>query len=166
MTSAGSGNTSGTARLLQSAPSYEIGWLEVIYVPRPAAGAFWSHVVDGRYYERVLAVAFTLVTSAVVANRVISVQLADNNGTVLAAVPAAGAVTAGSTASPSLTAGAPGFASAAAGGVPGYLPDILAPPGWVWSVAGSGLDAGDQFSVIALTVQRYPNDSAAMPAAG
>lgn len=159
-------SSSSSARLMVGAPGYAVGWQEPVAVPAPGAGQNWSHKVDGRYFTRLLAISFTLVTSAVVANRFPAVNLADNNGRLITSVPAGGTVVASSTLSVFLATGAPAYAFGASGGTFGFMPDLLIPPDWVWSSVVSGLDAGDVLSAIVLLLQRFPNDAAQIPAGG
>lgn len=160
------GNTSGTARLLLDAPAYAVGWQEVLYVPNPAAGQSWAHKCDGRFYERVVAIAFTFSASAVVANRFLQMYLFDQNGRVITSVPCAATVVANTTIESYLQLNAPSYANSPSGGAPGFMPDIMMHPDWQWSCTAFGEDAGDQFSQIVLLVQRYPNDTAAVSAVG
>lgn len=147
------------------APGFAVGWQEPVYPANPGAGLQWAHKGDGRYYTRLLAATFTLVTSAVVANRFPAVTLTDSNGKVVTSVPAGGTVVASSTLNVFLATGAPAYAFGASGGTFGFLPDILIPPDWVWSSAVAGIDPGDQLSAVVLLVQRFPNDAATISAA-
>lgn len=160
------GNTSDTARLMLGAPEFAVGWQERILVPQPAAGAQWKYTADGRFFERVIAIAFTFATSAVVATRFPLVQLVDNNNVVVTGVTAGNAVVASSIVNPNLWVGAPQLATGASGGTFGYMPDILIPPGWSWQSNTFAMDAGDQFSGIVVLTQRYPNDAAMISAVG
>lgn len=153
-------DSSGMARLMGGAPGYAVGWQQPIYVPAPAAGANWSHKVDGRYFERLLTVTFVVATDAVVANRVPLVQLLDGNGTVVTAVPAGGTVVASSSLQSYLAVNNPVLAGAASGGSFGFLPDLLVPPDWTWRSQVAGLDVADQISGVVLLVQQFPNDAA------
>lgn len=157
-------NTSGTARLLQGARGLDVGWQQLVQVAAPAAGQQWSYKVDGRYFERLIAVYFTLTTSAVVANRFPLVTVKDNNGVIIATVPAGSTVPATTNLLVSLFIGAPGFAVGTAFNTAGCLPDLILPPDYTWSSSILGGDAGDQFSVVTLLVQRFPNDAAMVPA--
>lgn len=164
MASPGPNNTSDTARLMVDPPGFAIGWQTPVYLPDPAAGAQWSYTVDGRYYERIVAVSVKLVTSAVAANRFPLLTFADANGTAVTAVPLGSAVAASSTINSYLTAGAPGFDLGPAGGQFGYIPDLLLPPGWSLRSSVAGMDAADQFSGVVLLVQRFPNDATSITA--
>jgi hypothetical protein len=145
---------------MMGALGYQVGWQEPVYIPNPAAGAGWSHPVDGRYYQRLIAAQFTLTTDAVVGNRFPQLQLTDSNGKLVTAVPAGNFVAASTVVVVSLTLGGPAYATGAAGAAFGFIPDFLIPPGWVWSLVTSGIDPGDQVTGGVLLVQRFPNDSA------
>lgn len=156
------GNTSGTARLMVDAPSLAIGWQRPIVVASPAAGAQWSRKTNGNYYERLISVTFTLVTSAVVASRFPSLTLTDNNGAVVTSVPAGNAVAANTTLTSYLARGGPQYAGGSVGTTFGFLPDILTPPDYSWSSQVANMDVGDQIGNIVLLIQQFPNDAAAV----
>lgn len=156
--------TSDTARLMVDAPGFAVGWQQPLYLPNPAAGAGWTHKVDGRYYERVLAVTFTLVTSVVVANRFPAVTLTDNLGRTITSVPAGNSVPASTTLNVFLARNAPAYDFGTGGGSFGFMPDLMVPPDWSWSCNVAGIDVADQLSGIVLLVQQYPNDAAAITA--
>ncbi len=166
MTTPGAANTSQLARLLLGAPSYAVGWQEPVYVPAPAAGAGWSYVVDGRFYERLLSVRFTFTASAVVATRDVRMSLHDANGTPVTAILAGATVTASASEVVNLTVNT-GLATNSPDGYKyGPLPDLMIPPGWSWTAETDSIAAGDQFSGIVLLVQRFPGDAAVVSAAG
>jgi hypothetical protein len=54
----------------------------------PAAGSSYTYPVSNDYWERIVAVAFTLTTSAAAVNRSVSLVWADDGGTAIATVPA------------------------------------------------------------------------------
>ena len=164
MTTPGAHSTSDTARLMTGAPSFAVGWQQLVPLPDPAVGAQWSYTVDGRYFERLVAVRYRFMTSAVVASRFPELTLQDNNGTIVTAVQGGWTVAAGATVHPNLVIGAPVAATATNGETFGYLPDLLVPPGWSWVSSVGAMDPGDAFSQIALLVQRYPNDAASITA--
>ena len=164
MAGPGPGNTSQTARLMVNPPGFAVGWQVPVYLPDPPAGGNWQYTVDGRYAERVVAVWFAFTASAVVGSRNPRLVLQDVNGVDIAAVPGGSGVVAGGSVAASLTVGSPGQASSGAGNTYGFLPDLLIPGGWTWTSAVGGMAAGDQFSAVALLVQRFPNDAAAITA--
>jgi|SRR5579859_1292076 len=154
-----SGNTSQTARLLAGARGFAVGWQEVLYVAQPAAGAQWSARMEGRFLTRLLAVRYTFNASGVVANRNPRFELTDNNGTAICAVPAGQGITAGSFETVSLAVGIAQTDTGGAGFTYGCLPDLTVPGDWVWGTQTPGMDVGDQYSSIALLVQRFPVDA-------
>jgi hypothetical protein len=153
------GNTSGTARLLLGAPSYAVGWQERVLIPNAAATAGFTYKADGRWYERVIAVTFNLVTDAVVANRFAELFLQDADGVVVTAAPVGSTVVASTTLNVFLTADAPSYSGGGAGGTFGKMPDMLIPPGWKWVCQVFSADAGDQLTGIVVTTQRFPSDA-------
>ena len=153
------GNTSDTARLFTRPPGYAVGWQDRVILPAPAAGAQWSYTVDGRYWERLVAVKFVFTTSAVVANRFPVLALEDANNTVITAVPGGNSVAASSTLTTYLVNDGPAYAGGSVGNTYGFLPDILVPPGYSWVSQTAAMDVGDAYSGIVLTVHRFPNDT-------
>lgn len=160
------GNTSGTARLLNDAPSFAVGWQEPVYIANPAAGNGFTYTADGRYYERVLAVTFNLVTDAVVANRFAELFLQDTNGNDITSVPCGGTVVASSTLNVFLTYDGPSYSGGVTGGTFGKMPNLLIPPGWKWVLTVFGMDAGDTVNSIVVLTQRFPTDAAVVSAVG
>ena len=158
------GNTSQTARLMVAPPGFAVGWQEPLYLPDPVAGAEWSHVVDGRYFERLLAAQYMFTADAAVATRYAVLGLYDVAGRQVLTVPAAGGVVAATAVTANLMTGIGVLSSGTIGNTWGVLPDLLVPPGWSWRSATSGIDAGDQYSGITLVVQRFPNDATSIVA--
>jgi len=74
------------------------GYQKPLTATNPAAGANYTHTVNPDSWERLLSIAFTLTTSATVANRIVTVQYADPQGHVWAADGAGVLVTASTTA--------------------------------------------------------------------
>lgn len=157
-------NTSGTACLMLGPLGYQVGWQERITVPPPGAGNQWVHVVDGRYYERLISATFTFTASAVVATRFVRTRLIDTNGLVITQAETGDNVVATNSVTPYLNLNTPTPAQGSNGDTYGYIPDILAPPGWTWQSIVFGMDIGDAFTNITLLVQRFPNDAAMIPA--
>jgi hypothetical protein len=155
----------GSVRLLLGALAYQPGWQEPVNIATPPAGQAFTYTVDGRFHERLLSVTFRLVTSIVVANRFCSMLLTDNNNRRVTQGIASGAVAASTTLQTSLHVSIPVQANGAAGGNFGYLPDLLIPPGWIWSLNISAMDVADQVDQVMLLVQRFPSDITRLPAA-
>lgn len=154
-------NTSGIARLILGELGYQVGWQERIIVPPPGAGNQWSHVADGRFYERLISATFQFTASAVVATRFIRTRLTDTDGRVITQAETGDNVVASGSVTPYLTLNSPTPAQGSSGDTYGYIPDILIPPGWTWGSIVFGMDPGDAFTNITLLVQRFPNDAAA-----
>jgi len=150
---------SDTMRLMVNAPGYAVGWQVPVYLPDPAAGAGWSYKVDGRYYERVIAVTFTFNADGVVANRLMVLQLLDQDGRVIIEAQCGNPVAAGSFLTVNLVSDGPGYDTGGAGHSYGYVPGFLVPPGWSWSLFTESFDAGDQITDVVLLVQRFPSDT-------
>lgn len=148
------------------APSYAVGWQTPVYLPNPAAGAEWSYTVDGRYYERLISARWRLTTSAAAGDRAPVFRLADADGNVVTSVAAAGLVAPSTVIDINLFPGLSALSTFTATTTWGFMPDMMIPPGWSWSVVTGSLDAADQESGIVLVVQRYPNDAAVMPLNG
>lgn len=60
--------------------------------PNPAAGAGFTYQIGTAYWERILAVTFTLTTSGTPNNRSVTLAVVDADGTTIASMPAAGFV--------------------------------------------------------------------------
>lgn len=159
MTSPLPGNTSGTARLILGELAFQVGWQERLLIPAPAAGAPWVYKVDGRFYERVLAVTYTFTSSAVVATRSIVLNLIDNNGVTVCQVPGSFAIAASSTFTDFFMIGAPAFDYAPIVNTYRFIADFLIPPDWSWQAVVTNMDVGDTFTGIVMLVQRFPNDA-------
>lgn len=159
-------NTSQTARLILGGPSMAVGWQEPVYVPNPAAGTSWKHVVDGRYYERVVSVRWGFTASGVVANRYPMLTWRDSNGTVVLRSPAMELIVAGNNVN--MNSSVFGYADFGQNQAEQFsgLPDLLLPPDWSLSGDVPGIDAGDQVSGVVVVVQRFPTDAAVMPLNG
>jgi hypothetical protein len=57
-------------------------WLDVVVGTQPAAGASFAFAIAGQYVACLVGINYTLVTSAVVANRSVRVQYDDGSGNV------------------------------------------------------------------------------------
>jgi len=130
--------------------------LRALPVASPAAGAGFTKTLSTEQRGKLRALAFTFTTSAVVANRVVMVQLVDPSANV-AFQADAGAVQAAGVAVAYQVCDAYGtpFASAGASGI-GW-PDVWLPPGWAVKVSAALEDVGDQFSgIVALAEFGWP----------
>ena len=153
------GTTSEHMSVMPNPPGWARGWTEELIIPNPAAGAVWSHTVDGRYSERLVSARWVLTTSAVAANRFPVLYLANTNGTKVLCVWAGGTVVA-STVNGVNLAGDTTIQSNY-GGIEtfGPMPNRIVPPGYVWTATVQNMDAADQQSAIVLTVDRFPSDT-------
>lgn len=163
MPGSGQANVSQMAHLLLGAPSYAAGWRDIVYVPSPAAGGNWSYKVDGRYSERLIAVRFVLVTSAVVANRFPVLYLQDANGVNVLSVWAGGTVPASKTNGVNLAQTYTLQSNYGGAETFGPLPDLLIPSGYTLASVVQNIDVGDTLTGIVLTVQRFPSDTLTVP---
>lgn len=143
-----------------------VGWQERVRLPNPAAGGGFTYTVDGRYYERVLAIRFTFDTSAVVNTRYGFVGVYDADGNIVTEVQAIATMAASAEARVNLTVGCPVISMNNSGDSEGFLPDLLIPPGWSWRARITAEDVADQFSGVVVLVQRFPSDAAAIPVSG
>lgn len=145
--------------VMANPPGWARGWQEHILIPDPAAGAVWSHTVDGGYSERLVSARWVLTCSAVVADRFPVLYLADTNGTKVLCVWAGGTITAGEAVGVNL-AGEYTLQSDYGGAETfGPMPNRIVPPGYVWTATVQNMDAGDQQSAIVLTIDRFPSDT-------
>lgn len=80
----------GQALLLSQPPYVRQGWTEVIRPANPAAGAAFTRKVPNDTWDRLLAVSFTLVTSAVNTFRAPAIAFADQDGAIITQAPATG----------------------------------------------------------------------------
>lgn len=124
----------------------------------PAPGAAFSQPLDSRWWWRFRAVRFVLTTSAVVANRFVTVDFCDPEGTPwircpAPAVQAAGLVQEYDFAKRNIPvsglAGQPMFSD---------LDQTFVPPGWQLKINVGAIDVGDQLSAIRLYVGKFQPD--------
>jgi hypothetical protein len=129
---------------------------KLVPVPTPAAGADWSTTVPGQGSWLVQAFVATLTNAVAAANRFPAVSLTDGNSEYFRA-PLSAAVIASTVLNAS---GAIGFLPAAVNVTLGPsavgLPQIILPPGSVFRVVTTNLQAADQWSAIALYVFEMP----------
>lgn len=122
----------------------------------PAAGAEFVLTGPGQGIWRVVSLRFTLVTSAVVANREVSVFLDD--GTTESFRVSAGIVQAASLTVRYCAAAGVGTTGILAGTQQLALPTdgLILLPGWRAGVDIDNIDADDQISAIGAWVEEYP----------
>lgn len=134
-----------------------LGYQDWVDVPAPSAGANASFLVDGAWYARVLAARARLTTSAVVANRFLSLDYVDARGTVRASSGASVAVPASQTNVQhdwAWNRGASSSGSGAATASP--LLSAFCPPGFTIRFTVSGIDVGDTLTVLSLWLEKFP----------
>lgn len=131
------------------------GTLEKFSVPPPAAGANFARVTGQGYVERIRSLTFQLVTSAVVANRVVTIEYQDADTNRWGMVALADVQAASTTA-------VYGFGIGDSGGVRAGLTrysypllDVYLYPGDRIASAIQLVDVGDQVSAIRGLVERY-----------
>lgn len=115
-------------------------------VAQPAAGAEWSFTVPAGASYRFETLFFTIVTSAVVANRILRLQITDGTNVVYEG-SANASLTASATYRFGLARSAPDLV--AIGFTTGlFLPDIWLPAGYVLQTSTPNKDVGDQYSAV------------------
>lgn len=118
-------------------------------MPTPVAGAEMVAKPSTSNPWKILTVTAKLVSSAVVGNRAPALEILDQQGTIVAVVPASGTQAASLTVTYSWYIG--GAPSPGAGGVVGGFASSVLPIAWWpagWSIASktTNLDVGDQWS--------------------
>jgi hypothetical protein len=139
------------------------GWQDTDYPANPAAGANFSHTVDGRWAERLIAVTFTLTTSATAATRVVTVDYAKPGRAFYYQDGPATTQTASNT---NTYNGSIGFGqSDFATGTPAWF-NLFGQwlyPGITVAITVASIQAADQLSGIALTWERVQTGDAGYP---
>lgn len=143
--------------------AYGRGFLEVETPANPAAGANFSKTVDGRYVSRLVAVTFTLVTDANVANRVVSVDIQDGNGKLLNSRGPAVQILAGTTQQFSADVNRGGDDWISGGNVFFGLNSYYLEPGRLVAITVASKQVGDQLSAIVLSWERFPTGPRGYP---
>jgi hypothetical protein len=131
--------------------------IELITVAAPAAGAEFNLTAPGDRMLRVLSLSFTLITSAVVANRRVALRADDGTDVYFAAVSSLDH-TAGLTVVYSAYAGAPATGTLGSGlslALP--APGLVLPVGAHLRSSTVLIDAGDAYSEINVLCEFYPS---------
>lgn len=130
---------------------------KIVPVTNPAAGANFTFISAGLGPLRVMALAFTLTTSAVVANRTVSIEADDATDTVYR-------LPAGSVQAASLVGrygAAEGLSAVPTVGLAWSISwpsgGIVLDQGWRLRSVVDNIDAGDQLSAIRLWIEEYPS---------
>lgn len=134
------------------------GWQESVIGTAPAAGANFSASNDSRFYSRLIACTFTLVTDANVASRYVSLDYQDGNGLTLARNGVQGAVTASTTARFSFDMHRTVSEANANSDVFAPLVPLFVHAGQLVAITVVGIQVGDQLGTITLTFERFPSD--------
>ena len=141
---------------------YGVGVPQIIAGTSPAAGAGFELKLDSRFVWRFLAVKFQITTDANAANRVVTFDYADGNGTVFCTNGAGLLVTASTTALVFQGASHRGLAEWTSSGsslTPVWFP--IEPMYLVGSqrvqINVASVQAGDQLSAITLVAEQFTN---------
>lgn len=131
-------------------------FVQVVAVATPAAGAEFTLKAPGHGLWRVMSIAFTLVTSAIVANRRPALLADDGTDVFFASLS-------GVDLAATLTTRLAAFHGATAGGVAGSVVNFPLPgdglillPGYRLRSSTTAIDATDQYSAIRAVVHEYP----------
>ena len=116
----------------------------------PASGSNYTYVNTSGTPQVLTSAFFKLATSATVANRYMELQILDAAGNIIGQFQNPSATAATSTQTMSFGQGV-GVLTAGNGNAVGPIPNVTLQPGWQIVVGASGIQAGDQVSVIALT---------------
>lgn len=146
---------------------YAVGWSQPLAVAAPAAGVLTvGRQVPGETWERFMLARASFTASAVVGNRLITVQFIDYQGNVYFEAPVSGTVVASTVVTVNLARGIVP-AVLAAGVSLACIPDVLLMPGYTMRlVASGGTDVGDQWSAMNMYIQRFPSDAVQQGYAG
>jgi hypothetical protein len=117
----------------------------------PAAGANFSYVMPGPMAQQLASVVFQFVSDAVVANRFLSIQVLDAAGHLIAKTANQAAVLASTAITISAWPTASQQNSATGTAILPLFGGLWLQPGWTLSLIASGIDAGDQINLIALS---------------
>lgn len=121
----------------------------------PGAGAAFTQPLDSRWWWRFRAVRFTFTTSAVVANRFVTVDVCDPEGTAWIRNPSLAFQAAGVAQEYDFSDRNIGVSGLAAVPQFAHLDPTFVPPGWQLRLNAVALDVGDAFSAIRLYVEKF-----------
>ena len=152
-----------TAGLLQPF-GYGLGYQDWVQVAQPAAGNAQTVTVTGENYVRVLAARATLTTSAVAANRVLSLDFINARGVTFVQNGAPVLVTA-NTSNQVFEWDFDRTVSEWNTGTPVWVPvvDVFLPPGFAIKFNVAAIDVGDQLSNLVLWIERFPTGERGYP---
>lgn len=133
----------------------QLRMLREVAIPAPGAGSEIVQVVPGGVMWEVLSLRYTLVTSAVVANRNSTLRLLDNDNVQVVRLNPAGSAAASTNNTFCWAAGLGqnSTLSVIASGLP--VPPLVALPGWTISTLTANIDAADAYSAVVLMVREW-----------
>ena len=143
----------GTTQLMR-------GWQESIIVADPAAGSGFNRNIPPETWERLLAVKFTLTTSAAVANRTALLAFEDGDSNVLARYAMTGAVAASQTITVFADTQRDNVLGTTTGDSYASFSDFVLPAAYNVAVTVNNIDVADTLTDIRFIIQRYPSDVA------
>lgn len=139
------------------------GFPQASVVANPAVATGISYRVGSSYWERLLSLAFTLVTDANAANRTVTLSILNEDGLTAAAVPTAAVQAASLT---RVYTYLPNVSVASGPVGSNYLtplPQMFLPPMWTVAVTIGAVQAGDQISAVMLNRERFVTGDAGYP---
>lgn len=128
---------------------------KVIPVPSPAAGAEWTITVPAGVAWELVTILTRFVTSAVVANRLINLDVNDPDGNRIHRFGTAANVPASQTAVAPFEAGSGAFGTVTGQSNPLPSPYLVLPAGYILRSNTALLDVGDQYNATFLTVREW-----------
>jgi hypothetical protein len=143
--------------------SHGRGFTAPVSVATPAAGADWSYTITGSYWIRLAALSFQFVSSSATANRVPTLQILDEGGVILAAIPPAAAQTASHTYTYTFLPNVGVVGSIDANVAVAPLPSFFLRPGYKVVTVTSAIDTGDQYSNIRMIAEQIDTGPAGYP---
>jgi hypothetical protein len=142
--------------LLDAPPLERYGLVPVVEpAASPAAGASFVFDIEGRYYLRLLTLAFTVVTSADVADRYIALEYRNAANQRFAVFGAPVAQTAGTTTEYLFNAWQNQAEWPVSAGVIVQLGPILLPPGYDFAITATNMAATDAISAVRFMAERF-----------
>jgi hypothetical protein len=122
---------------------------------QPAAGAGFVQALDSRWWWRFRAVRFVLTTSAAAANRFVTVDVCDPEGTPWIRNPTLAVQVAALAQEYDFSDRNIGVSGIAAQPQFCHLDPTFVPPGWQLRINVSAIDVADQLSAIRLYVEKF-----------
>lgn len=143
-----------TEGLLQ-AFGHGTGYPELKLLPNPAPGANLSYKVSGFYWERIAALTVELTTSNHAANRSLVLEVLDQDGGVLAAIPPAAVQTATQVRTYTFLPNMNTLLGPVGGVFFAPVPLFFLQPTWTIVTAVANIDANDQIGPVRLYRERF-----------